>query len=522
MGTLRNQTELLKTQAQAGNRGKQVTPRHGLPVRRLDRPEASSSLGVSYPLGDLVSRGCSPVTRRVVTLRMAAVAAATASGAGALTACLGADSRRTPAGPVGGTSKSVSGSVSWFVRTNQVENDWQQNVAVPSFKREAPGVEVTTVVAGQSDAFDDKLTALWAGGTPPDIWSHSGRGGFADYRHRGMVADLTPRIRADKYDTGAFLSGLVELYTIAGKVYGLPQLTTFGTFLYCNKTAFEQAGIPLPPVRWDSTGWTWDDMTRAAERLTARYDEPGEARYGIQYNQTPWLLGWQFGGDPFLAEHYQTGLAKTTRLDSPEVIDGVQAAQDLVFRRRVQPTSQLQSQALAGLRNDLFTNGKVAMFVRPGAVWNYRTTISGFKWVLAVLPKAKTRTGITNNDPWLLSTQSKSPDAAWSFAKYLVSTEGQRAYVNATGTPATRKDLLADWVQTYQGIIDLPSDTLRSLVEGSLQHAKEGVNHMIVGWPEISKAINDNIAGVWQNTRSPKEALTAAKQAVDGVLATIR
>jgi hypothetical protein len=46
-----------------------------------------------------------------------------------------------------------------------VENDWQQNVAQPSFKREAPGVEVTTVVAGHSDAFDDKLTALWAGGT---------------------------------------------------------------------------------------------------------------------------------------------------------------------------------------------------------------------------------------------------------------------------------------------------------------------------------------------------------------------
>jgi multiple sugar transport system substrate-binding protein len=262
-------------------------------------------------------------------------------------------------------------------------------------------------------------------------------------------------------------------------------------------------------------------MVAAAEKLTSQYDEPTAAHYGIQYNQSIWLLAWQYGGDPFLPEHYQTGIAKTTKLDSPEVIEGVQAAQDLVFKRRVQPTGQLQSQALAGLKNDLFTNGKVAMFVRPGAVWNYRDAIKDFKWALAVLPKAKTRTGITNNDPWMMSTQSKSPDAVWTFMKYLVGTDGQRAYVKATGTPATRTELLQEWLDTYRGIIDLPTADLKTLVEGSLQNAKEGVNHFIVGWPEINKAITDATNAVWQNTKSPKDALVDAKRAVDSVLASI-
>jgi hypothetical protein len=53
------------------------------------------------------------------------------------------------------------GAVTWLVRTNTVENQWENAVAVPAFQRVQPAITVTPLAVAAAD-FDTKLLSLRA------------------------------------------------------------------------------------------------------------------------------------------------------------------------------------------------------------------------------------------------------------------------------------------------------------------------------------------------------------------------
>lgn len=109
------------------------------------------------------------------------------------------------------------------------------------------------------------------------------------HTREGLVKDLTLFIEADStFDASDFYAGLLEQFQWDGGIWALPAEVHL-TRIFYDKTAFEEAGISPP-----SPGWTFEEFTQAAQRLTVREGDR-ILRYGfinpLPYATIPLVLG---------------------------------------------------------------------------------------------------------------------------------------------------------------------------------------------------------------------------------------
>ena len=212
--------------------------------------------------------------------------------------------------------------VIWYVRTDEVEQFWEQEIVIPGFEAAHPDVKINLVVVPWNE-FDTQFSILSAAGTPPDVWSAWGSDNFADYVARGLVADLTPYIARDAYDLSDFFPEVLDSYDFDGKRYGLPMQTT-ASFVFYNKDMFDAAGVAYPPTSWDDTSWTYAAFVEKCAQLTANTDDPEQAVYGCLLDAWPSdQYALMFGQDLYPPEAYLTGFAGEAYLDSAGAARGL-------------------------------------------------------------------------------------------------------------------------------------------------------------------------------------------------------
>ncbi|MGQ9826758.1 MAG: ABC transporter substrate-binding protein, partial [Roseiflexus sp.] len=80
-----------------------------------------------------------------------------------------------------------------------------------------------------------------------------------------LLFDLKPLMDADAtFRRDEFFPGTLERYTAKGGIWVLPLSFSVPLIVY-NRTLFQNADLPDP-----RTGWTWEELLAAAERLTER------------------------------------------------------------------------------------------------------------------------------------------------------------------------------------------------------------------------------------------------------------
>ncbi|MBT2416513.1 sugar ABC transporter substrate-binding protein [Streptomyces sp. ISL-22] len=164
---------------------------------------------------------------------------------------------------------------------------FEQDVA--AFEKRNPDIDVVAHDAfpcQDPKTFDAKL----AGGQMEDVFYTY----FTDARHVvdiDQAADLTPYIE-ELESYGTIQQQLRDIYTVDGKVYGIPR-TGYSMGLIYNKRLFTEAGLDpdKPPA-------TWQELRAAAKKIASLGDGiVGYADYSAQ-NQ---------GGWHFTAELYSQG-----------------------------------------------------------------------------------------------------------------------------------------------------------------------------------------------------------------------
>src|SRR4051812_19779933 len=110
------------------------------------------------------------------------------------------------------------------------------------------------------------LAAMVTAGTPPDVFS-LGQDDFAAYAGSGEELALDDYIKRDHFDSAGFFSASVEMARQKGKQFGFPRAFNCG-ILYTNLSAFDQAGVPQPPLQWGAAKWGWAEFQDAAKRLS--------------------------------------------------------------------------------------------------------------------------------------------------------------------------------------------------------------------------------------------------------------
>lgn len=371
------------------------------------------------------------------------------------------------------------------------------------FKKQNPNVEIEYITAPPGE-YPDKLNVMLAGGDPADVFL-SGIGFPFTYEgiQANTYADLTARYNAEL--KGQLLDSAVTTWTVDGKLYGLPiNVAALGNICY-NKKLFDAAGVKYP-----TDEWTGDDFRAAAKQLVQR-DASGKVTVwgalpwpDFFYISVPGVLqsngGAIFGdnGKKWVAG-IEPNLAKNTAALEPYV---AMAAVD----KSVPTPAETREM---GFGEGMFERGELAM------------RHCGFFHLPAFNKVEGLDYGVALNDSWrvkpyigisplglVISAQSKNPDAAWAFAKFISGPEAQTLQFKETGNLPTNIEVLNSQALLTDPVfarMDLKGWIAAAMARGE---ALPGPHDTPVAPFAISAVWEKYMDKAWSGEISVKDALT--------------
>src|SRR6185437_2470066 len=125
-----------------------------------------------------------------------------------------------------------------------------------------------------------------------------------------------------------------------------------------NVDMFTAAGLPMLPADWADTTWTFDAYLAAAQKLT-KQDGGKTTVWGCLVNRgwRPWAT-YVYSNGGAVVDKDANGLATDIALTSDAAVGGMQFLQDLIYKDKVAPKPDVESQE-GPLQ--LFASNKVGM-----------------------------------------------------------------------------------------------------------------------------------------------------------------
>lgn len=469
-----------------------------------------------------VNRLSGALTRRDFLKRTAL----TATGLSALPALLAACAPAVPGAPASSAEPAAPAGeavkVTWFVRDDAIVNPWEDQI-VSEFNAEHPGIEVEWISGGQGDEREAKFTALFAAGTPPDVFASWQSAGYGDYAARNLMLDLAPLLEnSADLDLSSIPAELMNTYTREGELLGIP-FASGASYLFYNKNAFDEAGVAYPPTNWEDPTWTWEAMIDMSKALTKNYGEP-DALYGVNVGLWPSNgIQWLFDADLYPPEAYETGFFTESPADSENSILAYQSQADLMWKEQVSPSPSLTGSMTAV--GDPFKTGRIAMNMT--GVWGFwaYSDVTAFEIGAAAFPVGKgSNKPVIFTDPWMIARDTKNPQEAWEFTKLLVDPKsGAKSYMELTGVVPPAAELLPGWyAQMGERISWLSETELKELIEGSMKLGFESANHLLVGFNQMESMVSSEREAIFLNTATAAEVMPTIREKLETIAAETR
>lgn len=291
------------------------------------------------------------------------------------------------------------------------------------------------------DQYEEILRTALADGRGPDVfllhvsWFPRWTGSLLP-----APTDLLPvrAVREEFVDTVA--SDLVA----GGRVFGLP-LFVDSLALYYNKDVFNVSGIALPPR-------TWTDVYNVVRRTTKFHPvETGQIdRHGIalgsgrNVNRAPDVLSALMlqNGTPMVDAEGAVGFGKHQ--------GAVSALQFLTSFAN--PSKDVYTWTLSSDYSlDAFAEGEAAMMVNYSHhLPTIRLKNPRLSFAVAPLPQtegtsAKDFLSYASYWAFAVSRQTKNAQAAWEFVRFATARDPAKAYLEKSGYPPARNDLVAEF-----------------------------------------------------------------------------
>lgn len=348
---------------------------------------------------------------------------------------------------------------------------------IEKFESENPDLAVEVVPAGWDEATTKLVSLIQAGESPDVIMS-----GTRELRNLSEMGALEP---LDEYMTDEFKEGRVEnvLETakIGGTQYGIP-------LAFSSKGLFHRTDlVPEAPK-------TWDELKAASKKVVEENPDMKGFAIATDIDAVPDLLNF----------FYQNG-GRITDEEGNMVINSEENVQTFTFLKEMYDEG-LMPNPVDLKRNDvsdLFTNGKLAMFV--SGPWE-ADTIGGkpgeesakVEYDTALLPKGKEMAETLVTDSYAISSASENKEEAWKLIETMGSFEVQNNYDEAIGFFPILKEEESE--ERYN------TEFMKPFAEMIQYGVPEP--HMPVS-ADFQKGIMDAVKKVMMNEASPQEALDA-------------
>ncbi|HEY2493047.1 MAG TPA: sugar ABC transporter substrate-binding protein [Paenibacillus sp.] len=389
---------------------------------------------------------------------------------------------------------------------------------IPDFESKHPNIKIK-IDKAPYEQFDSKLQTLIAGNKSPDVTSHYGYGGFAEYYNKGMLLDMTDLIKEDGFKSSDYNipENLMKIYTVQDHTYGIP-VNMYVTLMLYNKDMFDAAQLSYPTSDYEDKSWTFEKMVEDAKKMTVLSKDIAKTQYGVDFTWSERdMRPLYFGAQPYSDDTWTNGgVPSATHFDSPEVMDAYNKLFGLVLKEKVAPTT-IWSKSVAGQNGDPFVAGKIGMSVSGS--WSLAGSNDfPFKVGVAAVPW-----GGNDNvrstlyvDPLLILKDSKHPKEAFEWIKYLVTTEVQEKSIELSGgNPPVNAVAAETYYKHFEGI---NPDDVRKVYEGAVKYGFESFNHLITNYSQINDMFINEMQPIENGDKTVEEVMPTIQKKVTDIL----
>jgi multiple sugar transport system substrate-binding protein len=374
------------------------------------------------------------------------------------------------------------------------------NRMIAKYQTRRPNVSIKLEIV-PSAQFYQLLDTRLAGSQGPDLFrvQYQQVGRYAKNR---AAVDLTPYL--DKDFGAQFGQTFWNAASFEGKVYAMPHHTdTFG--LFYNIDHFQKLGLDVP--KSIDKSWSWDEFIGVARRLKQQNTAPYAFAMNWQFsNAYRWLMYlYQHGGQMLDAD------LKAPAINSAKGIETIAWTQSWFKEGLVPPSTSVKGTEAT---QNLFANGTISMLLNGN--WQIpflNEQMTRFKWGVTYLPRDAAMASDLGGNCIAVSKDSKNPEAAADFAKFLAAEDNMREFIILGQFLPVRKSLMEQSI----------AYTLRpELMPVFIEQAKTIPDHLartvvLPKWSQINQKLADELELAFTSGQSPDE--TAKK--VDGEIRKI-
>ncbi|MFJ6569412.1 ABC transporter substrate-binding protein [Streptomyces sp. NPDC091292] len=359
---------------------------------------------------------------------------------------------------------------------------------VTEFNRTHPGIRVDPGGGVLADAMLQKVTAALASGSYPDIAYVFGSD-LASVARSPQVVDLTDSVRSGPTPWNDYWAPARQAVTINGRVRAAPALLD-SLAVVCDKKLFRAAGVPLPEA-----GWTWQDFTATAKRLTGSGRGVfGTGWPGVGDEDTVWRLWpmiWDLGGEVIADDGRAIGFEDTG-------VRALETVAQLVRDRSVYVDPKPGSEQMY----QVFLSGRMGMVVT--GPWQLPDIAQAkIDYHVVPLPSYSGRPlTISGPDTWTVFDNGEARvRAARTFLTWLRQpAQDVRWDIEAGSLPLSRPtQRLPEWREQSARTEGL------SVFTKALESARVRPAHP--AYPQISQALGQAVTAVLLGRKSPADAL---------------
>jgi multiple sugar transport system substrate-binding protein len=363
------------------------------------------------------------------------------------------------------------------------------------------------------DSLAEKIVAMTAAGTPPDVFLTIAQL-KPQWARQGMLLDLSDRVKkSSAVRPSMYYKPVVDAMMYQGKFYGTPWGYN-SMVMYLNLDLFAEKGLPVP-----SLGWTYDDFAELARMLTDTNRGIFGTRNHANGSTNPvFALMYNHAG------HYWVDETETRALvDSPDAVAMYEYWLRLQNVLKVtdspqQPLPQGKSQldGIVGMWMSWSTEPfSILQKVREGVV---------YRWKMHTWPKGpKAQTHFAQGHLWSIAQNHRAPDKAWILAEWMGSMEAEKVWAEEHRTPPQVPDEKL-W-QTY--FDQLPPAEQKEAIDFIVNRLyRDGYARDFQYWPTYDQCrvvMEEEVRAIFvTGAKSPKQAMSDAAQRINAILARNR
>lgn len=386
--------------------------------------------------------------------------------------------------------------------------------AIRLLKEKNPNVEVDLLF---DPKIAEQLQPMFVAGNPPDVVLP---GGFFDRLGAILEGQFKPlddllnskAIDKDMLFKDTFEKGTFTAATFNGHTWYIPMwVSTYGWWY--NETIWNKNEW-VPPKTWDEAYALFDKMKAAGVGPIANQ---GIYPLYIRYTYLPEFIARLAGPQKFEA----CWNLKPNSWTDPEVVKAISFIAELekkYFQEGHLGMNHLQSQAEVMVGNA----GMIACgnwFPKEEEqVWPEGSEIRAMPYPPFEESSYPQKVYVKDGDVWqmcVIPTEAKQPELAVEFYKILFSEQVQKFAVEKTGALTSYKDS-AQW---------LPDNKFARAIKSTLEYYKDAdytipqQEILDFSYPEIAKAIDDNILKMFDDKITPEQAAAAIQKAIDDYIA---